>query len=72
MGCDTLGVSSWVPQVGVVRLGAGGGVVAWGCMPSSRPVHLLFPVPHLRGSGVGTEGAGEDPKTAPLDRCVRH
>lgn len=60
MGCDILGVSSWVPQARVVRPGEGR-VVAWGCMLSSRPAHLLFPVPHPRGAGMGTEGAGEDP-----------
>lgn len=55
-----MGVSSWVPQARVVRPGEGR-VVAWGCMLSSRPAHLLFPVPHPRGAGMGTEGAGEDP-----------
>lgn len=51
MGCEVLGVSNWVLQAGVARLGAWGGVVAWGYMPSSPPS-----TPTESSPGVGTEG----------------
>lgn len=66
MGCDILGVSSWVSQAGVPRLGAVGGVVTRGCMPSSRPAHLLF-LFHNRGEqGWGTEGIGGRPQNCTI------
>lgn len=69
MGCDVLGVSSWVPQAGVVKLGAGGGVVARGaCLPPAQCTCNFLS--HIGGEqGWGLRGRGEDPKTAPSDRC---
>lgn len=66
MGYDILGVSSWVSQAGVMRLGAVGGVVAWGCMPSSRPAHRPF-LFHIRGEqGWRTEGIGGGPQNCTI------
>lgn len=62
MGCDILGVSSWVSQAGVPRLGAVGGVVTrvHAFLPPSAPD---VPVPHPRGAGVGDRGDwGQTPK----------
>lgn len=56
-GCEVLGVPSWVPQAGVVKLGAGGGVV--GVQPPSQ--HICSSLPSLRGP-AGRRG---DPTTAP-------
>lgn len=58
-----MGPPSWGSDAGCWGRGAGLGVYPF----LSRPAHLLFPVPPLRGAGVGTEEAGEDPKTAPSD-----
>lgn len=62
-------VTFWGYPAGYPKLGAGGGVVARGaCLPPAQCTCNFLS--HIGGEqGWGLRGRGEDPKTAPSDRC---